>query len=44
MQTTIKALVFDVYGTLFDVHSVEEKCEAVYEGYGAKISQRWRQK
>lgn len=44
MQTTIKALVFDVYGTLFDVHSVEEKCEAVYESYGAKISQRWRQK
>ena len=44
MKTPIKALVFDVYGTLFDVHSVEKKCEALYKGNGAEISQIWRQK
>lgn len=44
MQTSIKALVFDVYGTLFDVHSVEKKCDALYKGHGAEISKIWRQK
>src|SRR5690625_2316431 len=44
MKTPIKALVFDVYGTLFDVHSVERKCDAIYKGYGAEISQVWRRK
>lgn len=27
MKPTIKAIVFDVYGTLFDVHSVKDACE-----------------
>ncbi|WP_053217836.1 haloacid dehalogenase type II [Virgibacillus senegalensis] len=39
-----KALVFDVYGTLFDVHSVEEKCQELFEGKGKEISKLWRQK
>src|SRR5699024_1934030 len=44
VKIPIKTLVIDVYGTLFDVHSVEKKCEALYKGHGAEISQIWRQK
>ena len=41
---TIQALVFDVYGTLFDVHSVKEQAEELYPGQGEAISKRWREK
>jgi 2-haloacid dehalogenase len=40
----IKALVFDAYGTLFDVHSVVARCEALWPGHGAILSERWRAK
>lgn len=40
----IEGVVFDAYGTLFDVHSVMDTCECVYPGYGEQISQIWRQK
>ncbi|HEY8068023.1 MAG TPA: haloacid dehalogenase type II [Burkholderiales bacterium] len=36
------ALVFDAYGTLFDVHSVLARCEAFWPGKGAQLSQLWR--
>jgi 2-haloacid dehalogenase len=39
----IKAVVFDAFGTLFDVHSVIEACEARFPGQGRAISQLWRQ-
>jgi len=38
------ALVFDAYGTLFDVHSVGARCEAYWPGKGAQLSQLWRAK
>lgn len=38
------ALVFDAYGTLFDVHSVLARCEAFWPGKGAQLSQLWRAK
>jgi 2-haloacid dehalogenase len=41
---TIKAYVYDAYGTLFDVHSVSEKAESIYSGFGKKISEQWRKK
>ncbi|UXH43029.1 haloacid dehalogenase type II [Rossellomorea vietnamensis] len=41
---TIKAFVFDAYGTLFDVHSVIEKCNELFPDKGEEISQVWRQK
>lgn len=41
---TIKAVVFDLYGTLFDVHSVRALCEEIYPGNGDAISKMWRQK
>ena len=40
----IKAFVFDVYGTLFDVHSVKAVCEQYFPGKGEQISQTWRKK
>lgn len=40
----IKLVVFDAYGTLFDVNSVVQACEAAYPGKGAIISRTWRQK
>jgi len=41
---TIKALVFDAYGTLYDVHSVYTKTEELCPGKGDLISQIWRLK
>jgi 2-haloacid dehalogenase len=38
------ALVFDAYGTLFDVHSVVRRCDAFWAGKGAQLSQLWRAK
>ena len=39
---TLEALVFDAYGTLYDVHSVLRRCEAFFPGKGAQLSQQWR--
>src|SRR5271156_55193 len=41
---TIKAVVFDAYGTLYDVHSVFTKTEELCPGKGDLISQIWRLK
>ena len=38
------AFVFDAYGTLFDVHSVQARCETLWPGKGAQLSQLWRAK
>lgn len=40
----IEALVFDAYGTLYDVHSVIERCERCFPGKGAELSRLWRAK
>jgi len=40
----IKALVFDAYGTLFDVRSVLARCEEVFPGHGANLTTLWRTK
>jgi 2-haloacid dehalogenase len=39
---TIKAVVFDAYGTLYDVQSVAEVTEDAFPGYGELITQIWR--
>lgn len=41
---TIRAVVFDAYGTLFDVLSVDRAVEAAFPGYGNFITQVWRMK
>jgi len=39
---TIKAVVFDAYGTLYDVQSVAAVTEEAFAGYGEIITQIWR--
>ena len=41
---TLKAVLFDAYGTLFDVHSVAQLAERLYPGMGLQLSQLWRDK
>ncbi len=41
---TIKAVVFDAYGTLYDVQSVTAVTDKAFPGYGEIISQIWRMK
>ena len=44
MTLEISALVFDAYGTLFDVHSVTRRAETLFPGKGAALSAAWRTK
>jgi 2-haloacid dehalogenase len=44
MANMVKALVFDAYGTLFDVHSVVEYCDQLFPGKGEVVSRTWRTK
>ncbi|WP_405126574.1 haloacid dehalogenase type II (plasmid) [Pseudomonas marginalis] len=43
-MSNTQAIVFDLYGTLYDVHSVVQQCDALYPGQGMQISEMWRQK
>jgi 2-haloacid dehalogenase len=40
----IDAVVFDAYGTLFDVYSVGSLAEQLYPGRGAELSMLWRER
>lgn len=42
MAKDITAVVFDAYGTLFDVYAVGATAEAIHPGYGARIAELWR--
>ena len=44
MEKGIKALVFDAYGTLFDVHSVIATCNQHFPEQGPALSKAWRAK
>ena len=44
MEHKPQALVFDAYGTLFDVHSVTRLADSLFPGRGAALSQAWRTK
>jgi len=41
---TIKAVVFDAFGTLFDVYSIQALADSLYPGHGADIAIKWRDK
>ncbi|HEY8243316.1 MAG TPA: haloacid dehalogenase type II [Casimicrobiaceae bacterium] len=43
-RSAISACVFDAYGTLFDVHSVAVRAEALAPGHGADLARVWRAK
>jgi 2-haloacid dehalogenase len=40
----IKVVVFDAYGTLFDVYSIQVLAEELYPSQGADIAIKWRDK
>ena len=42
VKATIKAVVFDAYGTLYDVQSVAAVTEEAFPGYGELVTQIWR--
>ena len=44
MAREVSALVFDAYGTIFDVHSVAALAESFYPGKGQALSSAWRTK
>ena len=44
VKAIIKAVVFDAYGTLYDIQSVAAVTEAAFPGYGEIITQIWRVK
>jgi 2-haloacid dehalogenase len=43
-QAVPKAVLFDAYGTLFDVHSVAALAETLFPGFGERLSLLWRDK
>lgn len=43
-MSALKVLLFDAYGTIFDVHSIATECDRVAPGKGAEMSQLWRTK
>jgi len=44
MNSSIKAVAFDAYGTLFDVYSVTALCEELFPGHGNALAMLWRAK
>jgi 2-haloacid dehalogenase len=43
-NASIRVVVFDAYGTLFDVYSIGALAEKLYPGQGAALSVLWRDK
>jgi 2-haloacid dehalogenase len=41
---TPRAVLFDVYGTLFDVYSVGVRAEGLFPGFGERLALLWRDK
>lgn len=41
---SIRAVLFDVFGTLLDVHSVAARADQLFPGHGQRLSQLWREK
>jgi 2-haloacid dehalogenase len=39
-----RAVVFDAYGTLFDLQQLSRECEVVLPGQGAALAELWRRK
>jgi 2-haloacid dehalogenase len=43
-MATLRAVLFDVFGTLLDVHSVSARAEQLFPGQGDKLATVWRHK
>ena len=44
MAKALSAVLFDLYGTLLDVHSIAARADELFAGRGAALSQLWRDK
>jgi len=44
MAKALSAVLFDLYGTLLDVHSVVARADNLFPGRGEALSQLWREK
>jgi 2-haloacid dehalogenase len=44
MAKALSAVLFDLYGTLLDVHSVAARADQLFPGHGMALSQLWRDK
>jgi 2-haloacid dehalogenase len=44
MAKAVSAVLFDLFGTLLDVHSVAARADQLFPGQGAALSQLWRDK
>ena len=40
----VQAIIFDAYGTLFDVYSIGALAERLFPGKGAAVAELWRDK
>ena len=38
----IRAILFDAYGTLFDVHSIATLAQELFPPHGSRLAQQWR--
>ena len=43
-RPAVRAVLFDAYGTLFDVYSVGALAESLFPGHGAALASLWRDK
>ena len=44
MKPPIRAVLFDLFGTLLDVHSVTARLDEFFPGQGGSLSKAWREK
>lgn len=44
LKPKIKAVIFDAYGTLFDVYSVAALADEIFPGKGGEIAKVWRER
>ncbi len=38
----VKVIIFDAYGTLFDVYSISQVAEEIFPGHGERLAELWR--
>ncbi len=43
-RSTIRAIAFDAYGTLFDVYSIAALAEELFPGAGPRLAEVWRER
>jgi len=44
MSKAVSAVLFDLFGTLLDVHSVAARADQLFPGQGMSLTQMWREK